>query len=359
VVVALEFRHVQLSWRSRRLLKLVAGGYAIGIPFGVLFSPAAAAFALFAYGTAVGCFVIGYREGGERGPLSLPLVLMAATPFLALYAFAQYYLPLPEWDHVWFETVDIVTAGSPEEGRIRVWGTLNSPGTFAVILAITAIVFVASRRFSPVRVAALLVVSGALALTFVRSAWIGLAMAILVTVVVTRGVATRRLGAVALMFALLGPMAFGGSTGAALGDRVATLGGLGQDDSAEERVATPVQTLPPVLRLPLGAGLGQAGESARLLAWGGLRYIDNGYYGLLVQLGPFGFALVVSALAMTVLAAWRNAWHRPTPTDVMAVAILAFLAVMLLAGDHLYGVGGMIFWYTGGLAMRRSERAFT
>ena len=118
-VIALELTQVDMTKRARRLLILVIGGYAVGIPLGFLLVPTSAAFAFFAYVTAAGCFVIGYREAEERR-LVLPTVLMIAAPIMALYAFRQYYLPLPQWDFVWQRSADFNTIGSPENGRPRV-----------------------------------------------------------------------------------------------------------------------------------------------------------------------------------------------------------------------------------------------
>lgn len=353
VVVALELRRVSLSRRSRRLLMAVGAGYAIGIPAGLV-APASAAFALFAYLTAAGCFVIGYRDGEARS-LALRNVLLVLTPILALYAFRQYYLPLPEWDDVWLETADINSAGSLEEGRVRVWGTLNSPGTFAAILGLAAVAYVTLPRLTPARLVGALPIFGALALTYVRSAWFALVVAILAIAVVTRGAAARRVAAVGVVLAVLAPFALGGSTGAAVGERFGSLGALGQDESAQERSSTSLRLVPVALSLPLGRGVGQAGEATRLAGGGGFRYTDNGYLSLLFQVGPFGFLLVFAAIFTAVRSAWRAAWRGAEARDVLAVGLLSFLAVSMFAGDALFGVTGMVFWYTSGLAMRRDE----
>src|SRR5207253_10578195 len=107
-------------------------------------------FAFFAYVTAFGCFAIGYREAEERR-LVLPTVLTAAVPLLAIYAFRQYYLPLPKWDLIWFQSADINSAGSPDKGHVRLWNPLNSPGTFAVVCGVAAIALVTWRRITPLR----------------------------------------------------------------------------------------------------------------------------------------------------------------------------------------------------------------
>lgn len=355
-IAALEWRRGAVSRRVKRLLLLVAAGYAIGIPTGLV-APQSAAFALFAYLTAAGCVLIGYRDGGESGRNALQTVLLTVTPFLALYAFRQYFLPLPEWDFVWLETSGINSAGSSEEGRVRVWGTLNSPGTFAAVLGLAGVAYAALPRFSPASFAGALAILGALALTFVRSSWLALAVAILAIVLVSRGASIKRVAVVAATMLVLAPVALGGSTGAAVGDRFDTLGNLGSDESAQARLLTSAYLVPNAVQLPLGVGLGQAGEATRLNGGGGFRYTDNGYLSLLFQVGPFGFVLVMAAFIQGPRSAWRNAWKARQATDVLTVGALTFLVIAMLAGDTLFGVTGMVFWYISGLAMRREEDA--
>jgi hypothetical protein len=354
VVVGLELTQIELSERVRRLLMLAVAGYLVGLPIGLLLAPQAALFAFFAYTTALGCFVIGYREAQERR-LVLPTVLMIALPLLSLYAFRQYYLPLPEWDFVWQRSADITTVGSPEEGRIRVWSTLNSPGTFATVLGAAAIALIAWGRITPLKVVGLLAVLGALALTYVRSVWLGILFAVVAIAVASRGAALKRVVPVVAIVAILMPVALGGSTRDALTERLNSFGTLGTDRSAQDRSAAPSKIVPKAVLKPLGRGLGSAGEANRLSDRGGIRNTDNAYLSLLIQVGPVGFLVVMSAVAVSLAAACRNVWRRAENTDVLVFGVLAFFTLLLFAGDQLYGIGGMIFWYMGGLAVRRRE----
>jgi putative inorganic carbon (hco3(-)) transporter len=281
---------------------------------------------------------------------------MVVTPLLALYAFRQYYLPLPEWDRVWQLTADINSVGSPENGRIRVWSTLNSPGTFALLLGTAALALVTWRKLSVLKLLAAMAIFGALALTYVRSAWIALVLALLAVVGATRGAALKRLLPVGVVLLALAPLILTGSTGAALGERFQTFGSLSGDESAQARQSTPTALFPIAARNPVGTGLGSAGEASRLSGGTGrLRYSDNGWLSLVAQVGPVGFVVVVSVLIGAVVAAWRNAWRRVDSTDVLVFAVLTFMFVSMFASDLLYGLGGMIFWYMAGVAIRRRE----
>ena len=353
-VVSFELSQATLSRRTRRLLLLGVGGYAIGLPLGALASPKTAAFALFAYLTALGCFVIGYREA-EQKRLTLPSVLMIVTPLLALYAFRQYYFPLPKWDLTWLHTAGVTSATSSETGRIRVWSTLNSPATFATVLGVAAITLVTWRKLTPVRLVSIFAVLGALALTYVRSVWAAILFTGVAILLATRGGALKRLGPVIILLVLLAPVVLGGSTRAAISDRFGTFGSLGQDTSAQARLGTSGGLIPQAFATPLGNGLGSAGEANKLSGSEGLRYSDNGYLAVLVQTGPVGFLTIISVIIVAIASACRNVWRRGDPTNVLVFGALTFLAVTMVAGDVLFGITGMIFWYLCGLAVRRRE----
>lgn len=355
-LVTLELSQVELSRRSRTLLLMAAAGFALGLPVGLLLGPTAAVFALFAYLTALGTFVIGYREAEIRRTPTLATVLLLATPILALYSFRQYYLPLPEWDHVWQNTADINSVGAPEQGRVRVWSTLNSPGTYAAVLGVALIAFVTAVRLTPFRVLVATAVFGSFALTFVRSAWLGLVVALIAVLIASRGRALRRVAAVAIVAAVAAPFTLGGSTGAALTERIGTFGALGSDESAQARSGVSARGIPQSLSAPIGFGIGRAGEASRLGNAGlAFRYTDNAYLSLLFQVGPVGFLLVMTLAGAALVSAWRSALRRSQAVDVLTVGVLTFFAVTMLAGDQLFGIAGMIFWYTSGFAMRRRE----
>jgi O-antigen ligase len=356
-IVALELSQIELTRRVKRLLILATAGYLLGLPAGLLTGPKAAVFATLAYLTALGCFVIGYREGAGERPV-LPSVLMVAGPAMAIYAFRQYYLPLPRWDLVWLHSSDINSAGAPENGHIRVWSTLNSPGTFAGVLGVAALCLLIWRRVTLPKLAGAAAVLGALALTYVRSAWLGIAVTAIAVAAVTRGAALKQLVPVIVLLVLATPLVLGGSTRAALGDRFNSFGALGTDKSAQDRSTTTRTVFGGAIVAPLGHGLGAAGEPSRLNSSDpAFRYTDNGYLSLLVQVGPIGFIVVMSVFLSAIGAGWRNAWRRPdNSNDVLAFGVLVLLGVLMFAGDELYGITGMIFWYTAGLAVRRRVR---
>jgi putative inorganic carbon (HCO3(-)) transporter len=351
-VATMELARVPLPSRVRRLLALAALGYLIGVPVGLLTAPASAAFALLAYGGALLAFVVGFAD--DR--LSVTRTLLLLMPALSGYAVYQYFAGLPPWDETWLASVDFITTGAPEEGRIRVFSTLNSPGTFAAVLGLALCGYLALPAVRARWLAGAGAAVVALTLTYVRSAWLALMAAAVVYVLLTRGrgagrVATAAVACVVLVLAL-GAVSSG--TADAISERFTTLGSLEQDRSANDRVNLRLSLVPEAASAPLGHGLGQAGEATRLGAASRLLHADNGYLALLYQVGAAGFLLVAGAIvafcAPLLAAVWRDRGR--DPTGVFLATALAFLFVLLAAGDVLYGVTGAVFWYLLGRAHR-------
>jgi O-antigen ligase len=360
-LVAVELRMGGLPAPLRRPLLLGGLGLLIAVPVGAAAAPSAAAFALIAYGAGLSALVLGYRDSTSRdGAGSLLRVFTFALPWAAGYALYQYFA-LPRWDRAWLETTNFVTAGSPEADHVRVWGTLNSPGTFAMTAGMALVAALAARRFGPLRALSCTVLIGALTLTYVRSAWVALVVTGVVLLVASRGRLGPRL-AVALAIAFLGipALAAGSPTGDAIGARFGTLGQLGNDTSARERQQTTLAVIPQSIARPLGAGIGRAGEASRLSVPSSFRNTDNSYLSMLYQLGPFGFALLAAAAGYGLRRAWRAArGSRSSPLALALLGIAAFALIGMLAGDLLFGITGVAFWYVLGLAIREDERSST
>jgi putative inorganic carbon (HCO3(-)) transporter len=339
---------------ARGIVLLAAVGFALGLPAG-LASPEAAGFAGFAYTAGLSGFLLGYHEAHVSAGL-LSRTLLVTAPALALYGVLQYFA-LPEWDRVWRERTNFVVALAPESDRVRIWATLNAPGTLAMVLGLSLVAFVVARPLGVGRVAGMLAVAVALSLTYVRGAWVALAVALVALLAVSRARLAPRI-AVMLAIAVVGvpAVAAGTPTGSAVIGRFDTLSDLSADTSATERRQTASQVFPRAVTEPLGSGLGSAGEASRLAATQSFRYTDNGYLSLLYQVGPFGFALILAAMAGGLWRSWRLARHRDSGgVEWGIVGMLAFLLVGMATGDLFYGVTGVVFWYLLGLATRREH----
>lgn len=364
-IVALELARSGLPPRVARILGCAALAFAIGLPVGLAHGSLAATYAFFGYLSALGFAVVGYREARSGGTPSLPRALRYVLPVVALYAIVQRFAGMPPWDQTWLDTVQITSIGvGPDTDAIRAFATLNSPGTLAGILAVGLAWYLAVRRPGGWGAVAVALFLAAIALTYVRGAWAGLAAAALAHAFVTRGASLPRIaGAVLATVVVVGVMAGSNPAAGSLVSRIATFGALGEDTSAQARVATPAELLGTAVKAPAGEGLGTTGEASRL---GGespseLRYPDNAYLSLLVQSGPLALLLMLGVLAMLVRAAWRLA-RRASPVQEQAqacFAVLVLVVVFMVTGDHFYGAVGVAFWLVAGyvLGLERSPAA--
>ena len=359
--VALELAAGGFSRRALTVMGAALAGYLLGVPEGI-HSASSMIFSLFAYGSAVGALALGYREAssiGGRGGFSMRRALVVLAPLLAAYAVIQYIGPLPRWDQTWLQSVNFTTTGSPVLGHVRVWSTLNSPGTFGAIAGVAVLCYLGAKRFTIFTAVGLGIVLVALALSFVRASWVSVVVAIFVLAVASRGRGGgRSLAAIAGVVGIVLVFAASSPTVGAVLNRADTLGSTGGDTSAQARLNRPQTVIPKAAARPGGFGLGSAGESSRLTPSSNdaIRASDNGYLALIYQLGLAGFIFVLGALIYGTRSAVRGVFRlRRDPASALRLALLAFLFTMMFFGDMLYGITGVVFWYVLGSAMASEE----
>jgi putative inorganic carbon (hco3(-)) transporter len=359
-VLALAQTHIPA--RIRGILLTTAGGFAIGLPVGLATNPSSAAFAVIAYLAGVAGAVLGL---GERGPLArdstLRRVLLYGFPPIAAYAVAQRVFGLTAWDQAWLDAVKLdffSIGGTAPDDEVRVFSTLNGPGTLAPLLALSLLCYLTVQRARTIVVAGALLTLVALALTSVRSAWVALIAGGIAHVFASQGRSARVVfgsGAVIVAATLaLSPVS---QTAQGVLDRFETIDDT-SDDSSSERRATFSATLPRAIAAPLGHGLGSAGEATRLGGDPTLRAPDNGYLSLIYQVGPIGFLLVIAAMVLVMRAAWAGAMARAPGQDlrVLLFAMLVLMLVQLTAGDEFYGSHGVVLWFLAGQVLAFDHR---
>lgn len=354
IVVVLQWSRRRQPRVVRHVVLLVAGGWLVGVPLGIVAGPEAALYNFVTYTVAAGGYIVGFNEPARRaGDLALVRALAIGAPLLAAYGLAQYLLPLTPWDEAWLRSVDIVTFGAPDGEHVRVFSTLNAPGVLAPVLGLALVWHLSRRRVPAAAWPVIGLLLFALALTYVRAAWLALMLGVLFAGVLGGRAEVARITAIAVGCVVIVLAAAPVSpTAQALADRFQTLGTLDSDVSANERASTSRQLIPESVTRPLGHGLGTAGEGSKLLEGGALRAPDNGYLSLLFQAGPVGALLVLAGLALAVSTALRRAWvlGRRRGDGAFIAGATAFVLVMLLSGDHFYGVVGVMFWYLLGAA---------
>ncbi len=271
----------------------------------------------------------------------------------------QREIVLPSWDFAWLESIDFASVGDPKDGAVRAFSSLNGPGALAPLLGLSLLCYLTVRRARPIVFAGVILVTLALSMTFVRSAWVALIVAGVAHVVVSNGRSARVVfGAVAVMVAASIALSPVSSTAKDVVDRFQSITNR-EDTSTTERSATVSETLPTAVSAPLGHGLGTAGEASRLNSQeADLRHPDNGYLSLMYQSGPIGFLLVMAALGYMARAAWAGARSRAPGQELrqLLFAMFVFMGVVLYTGDSFYGSHGVILWMIGGQILANDYR---
>jgi putative inorganic carbon (hco3(-)) transporter len=350
-VAALELVRFHVPSRIRHILLIAAAGFALGLPLGLVAGPRSAVYAFVAYLAGIAGAVLGLGESGSVQDSMLRRILLFGLPPIAAYAILQHVLPLPSWDQAWIDATGFSSIGIEEGGDVRVFASLNSPGTLAALLGLSLLCYLTIHRARVVTIAGAALLAVALSLTFVRSAWVALIVAGLAHVLASNGRSARLvLGSGAVIVAATLALAPVSSTAQAVLNRFTSITDFRGDTSSNERRATLSGTLPTAAQAPLGHGLGTAGEASKLTGDSFLRAPDNGYLGLMYQVGPFGFLLVMAAIAIVVRAAWKGARARASGQELrlLLFAMLVYLLVLLTAGDEFYGSHGVIFWFIAG-----------
>jgi putative inorganic carbon (hco3(-)) transporter len=332
----------------------------------------------FAATYALGQFILPMAFGLWVATLDVPVgvlyeriadvLLWLSTP-LCLYAALQFAAP-PPWDVSWMQHANIVSIGPPYPYQLRPFSTLNGPGVFADFLDITLAInlprLIASR--SPLRIAQFSLCLAALALTMVRTGWLGFAVAIVTYLALTPH-RTRNLavfGGVAAVVAVVivnASLLLGSAqTGSDITARFSTLGNLNDDYSFVDRQRYFEGLLTSALAQPLGQGLGVTGTAAKLGAGGTVKDFDNGFIARFTEMGYFGMACYMAALGwMIALAfgAWRRYAARGLPRLTAIAAAVVAVQVMLFAldvsSDHHNALAGIAFWLTMALVLGRDR----
>ncbi|MFW6772739.1 hypothetical protein ACOACO_00515 [Nocardioides sp. CPCC 205120] len=256
-----------------------------------------------------------------------------ATLALASYGLIQFQF-LPSWDRAWMIASDLNSIGAPLPGQVRVFGSLESPGPYALVLGglmcvvAQGVVRGAGRRHLILRVVALAVSTPAFFLTGVRTGLLSMALVMLVAAIKTRSFTLIAVAAGAgAMLYFVGSRIIASPTDTSI-FTVERYTNLGDDQSLEARIRL-LAEVGPALRQPLGTGFGASVQRA-----------DNLYVDLLLAAGPLALLALLSVVVAVVKRSVTADWS--LPGNDLNLAVLFSVA---------FTVAGSTFATTSGLAI--------
>lgn len=342
-----------VAWSAKVTFLLAFGVMAYGTLVGLLMNGPTATLASFLNWVpplAVGFFTLMTPVPWAALRPMFVRVAVAALLLLGTYGVIQWVVA-PGWDRMWL--ADIGTAGQsfgqPKPYAIRIWSLSNGPGPLAGTLVFLLVSLAGSRRS---RITQLAAAAGmlALAISAVRAAWIGLALALVLLAWRGRVHVVRIAAVVTCGVVLL--LAVGGPVAKQVTSRIHTFSSGSKDQSASTRIAFQTAALPSALRDPFGTGIGSTGAGVRA----GSNSQDSAYAntdsGYVETLRTFG-SVPGAALLIVLAAAAIGGFSRVRRSDPLVVgwsALLATLPIGMLFGNAI----GLATWLALG-AMGRAD----
>lgn len=271
-----------------------------------------------------------------------------AVPVLGAYGIYQ-VVALPPWDKYWMITADVASIGQPVPFGFRAFGTMNTPGPFAVAIMAGIVFMLGTARRGMVLTLPLALVS--LLLTRTRSGWVALAIGVLIVQFTgpLKRIARNWLF-VAVMLAVATPILSLDTFRSSIMRRFASFASLEDDSSIKTRAMLSRLAIQQIGARAEGEGLGATGGGTKLLQVERQASIDNGFLELFYVMGWPGGCLVMLGLIgqLLTLARFRDS-RADTFANASRAVFWAFLA-MLLIGDIFTGSSGTIFWGAYGFA---------
>ncbi len=275
--------------------------------------------------------------------------LQWALPVLGAYGLYQ-VIALPAWDRYWMEAANVASIGLPVRFGFRAFGTMNSPGPYAVTLMTGILFLLGTARRGMVLTLPLALLS--LLLTRTRSGWVALVIGLFIIQFMgpLRRMA-RNWFFLALMAAVAVPVLSLDVFRESITQRISSFASLHKDNSVRSRLMLSDLATQAIGVRAEGEGLGSTGSGTKLA--GGVERqasIDNGFLEIFYVLGwPGGSLLLLGLIGqLLTLARFRDSREDPFANASRAV-FWSFLSVLLI-GDIFSGSSGTMFWGTYGFA---------
>ncbi|WP_139198849.1 hypothetical protein [Xaviernesmea oryzae] len=288
-----------------------------------------------------------FQNPEHQKSLRWKLVLFAFLFAVATSLYGLYqYIFVPRWDAEWMIYSNMESIGKPRPYEVRVFSTLNSPGSYSLILTVNLLLL--AGRGGIICLLAIAVGALGLGLTIVRSAWIAAALGLIFIALAGRWQARASLATllVVSIFAIP-PILLATGTETYIGDRFRTLFDLQSDVSFNDRSNGYDRLLNQLNDNVFGTGLAVNGAIAAHSSEGTTVVIDGGPIEIFYALG-LAFGLVY-LLALGVLS-MRAFFNGDRGLAGPRAAILCTLA-LLTSGTTTVGEVGFFFWICLGMSL--------
>jgi hypothetical protein len=282
-------------------------------------------------------FAASIRERAMLGRV-LTRTFLWGVLLMSVYGTYQ-YLVAPHWDAYWLVQVTLESFspsyGHPEPMGIRVWSTMNSPGSFSLFLGAALVWLCTVDGLLAILACGMGYIT--LSLTLVRTAWIMTIIGILIYVLGCRTRPSLRSTTTALLtVGLVAYVLVHATQFAGVFDRLQTFSSLSADGSVHVRMEMYHHMNDYILSAPFGLGL----ESPAVI---NRYYLDSSFVEVFVMLGWLGALCYLSGFAYLLLHVVLSL-RSFSRERVAAAAITLACATQIFSGNAFYQQGGTVLW---------------
>jgi hypothetical protein len=300
-------------------------------------------------GPLLAIFILENRDRLSSLRPVFEISVICAGVMLAVYGVIQYIRP-PSWDAAWVEnaaTLGLDSIGQAEPFKLRVFSTMNAPGSFGAVMLAGILLALKRRVAVSLPVVGIMVIG--LALCQYRAIWtatlVGLAL-----IVLSPGTSLRPLRVTAFaLFAALGVAMALPEVRTAVTDRAMTVTDLRADASLEDRLNQYGAMLVGADDAILGSGLAISGASRRLDGQAAA-VIDSGLIEIWRAMGIIVGTLFLASLA-AVGAALFSQQASPDRHLIYDRAIFMTMLIQLPMGSVHVGESGVFAWLCAGFGI--------
>lgn len=289
-------------------------------------------------------YVLAHRDRLVEMRAVVEPCLVWAGALMGAYGILQYVAP-PSWDMEWMRNVSqqlgMVSIGQPEPYSLRVFSTMNSPGSLGAMLCVGIIIGL--KRTAPVTALTVTFMVIGLVLCQYRTIWAATMLAVIMVVVAGKS-AMRPANVIALLavLVLLCSTAIFPRVREAVVQRAATLTQLKGDASLEDRLSQYGVFAQGDENLITGTGLGINGASQRLDGKA-IVVIDSGLIEIWRSMG----VVVGTAFLIAIAAVIMKLFSAPNPPGGdhhfdRAIAVATFMQLPM--GSVHVGELGFCAW---------------
>jgi hypothetical protein len=325
-------------------------GLALAYPIGIMnsgFSPATFDALNWFLPVFMGIHIAFSWRSYEKLKVSTEQVFLLGAAVIGSYGIYQFFFLAP-WDAFWMRVVQMDSIGKPAPYEVRIFGTLNSPGPYANMLASALLVALGTRGRLPLIAGMPTVV--ALLLSLVRGAWVGFAAGLFILVAKMDMSKRAKLVAVVVLTIVSAlPLLSIDRVASTVTTRLETMVGseAKEDQSYKDRIEFFQSFVMDALSNPFGMGIGATGVATKFSNNGQMGehgVVDSGVLEVPFVLGWLGAILYISGIALLVTQTLQRRWSQADGFATVADAVALSILVQMIFSNSLTGFTGTLFW---------------